>query len=65
MSYGETLSPTYCGYPTPILDHLSQVNDEAVSLVEAAPGHVHLCGSDAGTTFKMQQALDLYGLRVF
>lgn len=51
---------TYFGYLVPLLDHLSQVNDEAVSLVEAIPGQVHLCGSDHTPTFNMQQALDLY-----
>lgn len=50
----------YFGYSGPILDHLSQVNDEAVSFVEAVPGHVHLCGSDRPPTFNVQQALDVY-----
>lgn len=52
--------PTYFGYPVPILDHLSQVNDEAVSFVEVCPGNVHLCGFDDPTTFNMQQALHIY-----
>lgn len=40
-------------------DHLSQVDDEAVSLVEAGPGHFHLCGSDVVTAFHMQQSFDI------
>lgn len=50
-------SPTYFGCPVPDLNHLSQVNDEAVSSVEAGPGQVHLCGPDHPTSFDMQQAL--------
>lgn len=37
--------------------HLAQVNNEAVSLVEAGPGHVHLGRSDGPATLDMQQAL--------
>lgn len=40
-------------------DHLSQVNDEAVSFVEAGPGQVHLYSSDPPTTLNVQQALDI------
>lgn len=53
------LLQSYLGHLVPILDHLSQVNDEAVSFVEASPGHVHLHGSDVMTTFNVQQALDI------
>ncbi len=50
---------TYFGYLVPLLDHLSQVNDEAVSFVEAIPGHGYLCGSDHTPTFNMQQAFGI------
>lgn len=43
-------------------DHLSQVNDEAVSFVEAGPGHFLLCGSDVVTAFHMQQSFDIVGI---
>lgn len=42
-----------------LLDHLAQLDDEAVSFVEAVPGHGNLSGSDYPTTFDMQQALDI------
>lgn len=42
------------------LSHLSQVNNEAVSLVEAGPGHVHLCCSDGPPTLDVQQALHVH-----
>lgn len=41
---------------TPVLDHLSQLNDEAVSFVEAGPRHWHLFGSDMATALNVQQA---------
>lgn len=40
--------------------HLAQVNDEAVPLVEAAPGHLHLRRSDGPPTLNMQQALHVH-----
>lgn len=36
---------------------LPEVDDEAVSLVEAGPGHVHLGGSDGPATLDVKQAL--------
>lgn len=42
------------------LDHLAQVNDKAVSFVEAGPGHGHLCGPDGPTALNVQQALDVH-----
>lgn len=46
-------------YLLPVLDHLSQVNDEAVSFVEAGPGHFHFRGSDVVTAFNVQQSFDI------
>lgn len=40
--------------------HLAEVNNEAVSLVEAGPRHVHLCRSDDPATLDMQQALHVH-----
>ena len=40
--------------------HLAQVDDEAVSLVEAGPGHGNLRGSDGSTALDSQQALDVH-----
>lgn len=40
--------------------HLAQVDDEAVPLVEACPGKVHLRGSDGPATLDMQQALHVH-----
>lgn len=40
--------------------HLSQVNDEAVSLVEAGPGHVHLGGPDHPATLNVEQPLHVH-----
>lgn len=40
--------------------HLAKVNNEAVSLVEAGPGHVHLCCSDGPPTLDVQQALHVH-----
>lgn len=37
--------------------HLSQIDDEAVSLVEALPRHLHLRGSDGPATLDVQQTL--------
>lgn len=37
--------------------HLAQVHDEAVPLVEAVPGHVHLGGPDGPAALDVQQAL--------
>lgn len=39
--------------------HLPQVDDEAVSLVEALPSHLHLRGSDGPATLDVQQALHI------
>lgn len=46
-------------YLLPALDHLSQVNDEAVSFVEAGPGQFHFPGSDIATAFNVQQSFDI------
>lgn len=46
-------------YLLPVLDHLSQLNDEAVSFVETGPRHRHLFGSDMATALNVQQALDI------
>lgn len=58
---------TYLRFLVPLLDHLAQVNDEAVFIVEARPGQVHLICSDLPTTFDMQQALgaDVIGHHMF
>lgn len=37
--------------------HLSEVKDEAVSFVEAAPGQVHLLGTDVALPFDLVQPL--------
>ena len=42
------------------LAHLAQVDDEAISLVEAGPGHGDLRGSDCSTALDLQQALDVH-----
>lgn len=59
---GETLQqsalPSRC--TALLVAHLSQVNDEAVSFVEAVPGQLHLRGSDGSTAFQVQQAFNSY-----
>lgn len=52
---------TYFGYLVPLVDYLSQDNDEAVVCVEAIPFHIHLLGLDVPATFNVQQAF-LVGL---
>lgn len=47
MSHGAARKPA----------HLPQIDDEAVSLVEAFPTQVHLRGSDGPPTFDVQQTL--------
>lgn len=39
------------------LTHSSQVQDEAVSLVEAVPADRHLCRPDSMATFDLKQSL--------
>lgn len=39
------------------LSHLSEVKDEAVALVEAAPGQLHLLGTDVAFPFDLVQPL--------
>lgn len=46
---------------TPAAPHLAQVQDEAVSLVEAAPRQLHLLGSDVAFAFDLVEALHRLG----
>lgn len=52
-------SPLSLFYTRFVPDHLSQVNDEAVAVVEASPGKIHLCGFDHPATFNVQHALHI------
>jgi len=40
--------------------YLPQVYNKAVSFVEAAPGHLHLSGSDGPPALDVQQTLHIY-----
>lgn len=40
--------------------HLPQVNDEAVALVETAPGQIHFCRPDGSPALDMQETLDVH-----
>lgn len=42
------------------LTHVSQVQDEAVSLVEAVPADSHLCCPDRSATFDLEHPLHNY-----
>lgn len=61
--YGETMLQKLCFFSlcrSLNLNHLPQVDDEAVSFVEAGPGKVHLRSSDPPTTLNVQQPLDVH-----
>ncbi len=51
---------SFIHYFTPCDSDLAEINDEAVSAIEAGPRHIHLCGTNGTSPFNMKQTLHIH-----
>lgn len=47
-------------YFTPCVSDLAEINDEAVSMIEAGPRQIHLCGTNGTSSLNVKQASHIH-----
>lgn len=55
-----TALKTFINHFTPYISDLAEINDEAVSMIEAGPRHVHLGGTNGTSSFNVKHTLHVH-----